>query len=283
MPQLICPLCHDPLLPAGSAWACARRHSFDVAREGYINLLPVQQRKSRAPGDNPGMVQARREFLEAGYYRPLRDAIIDEVARLAPAALLDVGCGEGWYTVALADVCADVTGIDIARPAIQRAAKRDRRVAWLVGSSAHLPLADASVDLVCSFFSPLPVTEMQRVLRPGGHLLVVAPGSDHLQALRSALFEAVVPHRPEKFVEVLADAFSVVATREIRFPLQLDGHGLQNLLSMTPYAWRATAERRATLAGVEAFADEAVLVVTVFARRDFGETSVAAADCLPLA
>ncbi|MFP5383040.1 MAG: putative RNA methyltransferase [Gammaproteobacteria bacterium] len=268
MPQLICPLCQDPLLPAGNTWACSRRHSFDVAREGYVNLLPVQQRKSRAPGDNPDMVRARRAFLEAGYYQPLREVIVEEVARLAPASLLDIGCGEGWYTAALADVCADVTGLDIARPAIQRAAKRDRRVTWLVAGSAHLPLADASVDLACSLFSPLPVAELHRVLRPGGHLLLATPGADHLLALRRALFETVLPHRPEKFAGVLAEAFSLASVHEVRFPLHLDAAALQDLLAMTPYAWRATAERRAALAGSTAFADEAVVSVQVFTRLD---------------
>lgn len=268
MPQLLCPICRDPLEPAGNARACARRHSFDMAREGYLNLLPVQQRKSREPGDNPVMVQARRAFLDAGHYGPLREAVVAEVARLAPAALLDIGCGEGAFTLAFADACADVTGIDIAKAAIQRAAKRDRRVTWLVAGSACLPLADASVDLACSLFSPLPVAELQRVLRPGGHLLLVTPGADHLMALRRALFESVVPHRPGKFAAVLGQAFSLASSREIRFPLHLDATGLQQLLAMTPYAWRATPERRAALAGSPGFTDEAVLSIQVFTRQD---------------
>lgn len=264
MPPLICPLCRTQLARHDATWRCAANHAFDIAREGYVNLLPVQRRRSREPGDNAAMVQARRDFLAAGHYAPLCAAIVERVRVLAPRDLLDIGCGEGSYTGALREVCTEVTGLDISKPAIRLAAKSRRDITWLVASGAQLPLADASVDLVCSFFSPLPLDEMARVLRPGGHLLMATPAPDHLLTLRLALFDAVEPHRPEKFAQRLAASFEPVDTREVRFPLQLDARALAGLLAMTPYAWRAKPERRAWLEGREALADEAVFVLTAF-------------------
>lgn len=247
--MIVCPLCRQPLVPDGASHACAAGHRFDQAREGYLNLLPVQHRRSRAPGDNTDMVRARRAFLDAGHYRPLRDAVMAILGELAPQRLLDIGCGEGYYTQAMADAVPAVTGIDIARDAVRLAARRDARVRWLVAGSARLPLADHSIDAACSLFSPLPVAELLRVLVPGGHLLVATPAPDHLQALRAVLFDEVRPHRPDKFIGELAPALQPAGQREIRFPMVLDRTAREQLLTMTPYGWRASPARRLLLCG----------------------------------
>lgn len=266
MPQLICPLCRSALSREEKSWRCAGAHCFDIAREGYLNLLPVQHKNSRAPGDNPDMVNARHAFLGAGHYTPLRDAVLALLRAQTPATLLDIGCGEGWYTAAMATVVADVVGIDIARNAVQRAAKAHRGITWLVASSASLPLADASVALVSSLFSPLPAAEMARVLAPGGQLLVVTPAAGHLASLRAALFDEVTPHRPEKFIAELAPAFRLQQQQEVTFPLALDNAALQQLLLMTPYAWRAKREKRDALAQQESFADTAAFSLLLLQR-----------------
>ncbi|MFZ5723574.1 MAG: putative RNA methyltransferase [Pseudomonadota bacterium] len=244
MAFLVCPLCRQLLAPDDRSWRCAQGHAFDTAREGYLNLLPVQQKKSRAPGDNPEMVRARRAFLAAGHYAPLRDAVLDLLRPLQPRTLLDIGCGEGWYTGALRTVAADVTGLDLSKDAVRLAAKQHPGIRWLVAGSSALPLADASMDVVTSLFSPLPAAEIARVLKPGGHLLVVTPGPRHLWALREALFDEVRPHAPEKFVEQLAPRFELVQQVDVAFDLTLDQSALQDLLTMTPYAWRADKARR---------------------------------------
>lgn len=260
MASLICPLCRTDLTrglarsepgtrAGGAAWRCHNGHSFDVAREGYVNLLPVQHKHSRAPGDNPDMIRARRAFLDAGHYQPLRDAVLALLRPLQAGSVLDIGCGEGYYTRALATVIPEVIGLDIARDAVKLAAKRDPGITWLVATSAQLPLADHSVDLVCSLFSPLPAAEIARVLKPGGHLLVVTPGPEHLLTIREQLFAEVRPHRPEKFVVELQDALPLRRQTELRFDLLLDCTAREQLLLMTPYAWRATAEHRARLTG----------------------------------
>lgn len=261
MPVILCPLCQAVLAREDKQWRCSNGHSFDVAREGYVNLLPVQHKKSLQPGDASDMVKARREFLAAGYYQPLRDAVVAMLQEINPEHVLDIGCGEGYYTQAMADVAADVVGLDIAKPAIQLAAKRCKGPLWLVGGSARLPLADASMDLVTSLFSPLPVDEMARVLRPGGKLLVVTPAADHLRSMREALFETLVPHQPEKFLTVLGPQFQCISEQTLAVPLVLSQTALRQLLLMTPYVWRAKAERRAALEAEEHLQTDAVFTL----------------------
>lgn len=271
MAEILCPLCRQPLQREPKTWRCASGHSFDVAREGYVNLLPVQHKNSRDPGDDPQMVMARREFLQAGHYQPLRDALLALAAPLRSQSLLDIGCGEGYYTGALATVSAQITGLDIARPAIRVAAKRYPGVTWLVSSGAQMPIADGSVDLVCNIFTQLHLAEMYRVLSPGGHLLVVTPAAGHLNSLREALFGEVRPYDADKFLASLETRFELVSRQEVQFPLSLAQPALGHLLGMTPYAWKAKPERRAALEASEGLQTGAAFSLLLFRRRELPE------------
>jgi len=263
---LICPLCRLPLAQAAKVWRCAQGHSFDTAREGYVNLLPVQHKHSREPGDQPEMVVARREFLQAGHYAPLRDAAVAMLAPLAPRAVLDIGCGEGYYTQAFTKIAAEVIGLDIAKPAVQLAAKRFKGPTWLVASGALLPLADSAVDVVASFFTPLHVAEMARVLAPGGQVLLATPAADHLHSVRAGLFDEVRPHEPEKFIATFAPQFQLMAQQTVRVPLVLTQQGLKQLLAMTPYVWKARPEKRSALEAQAGFDTEAAFTLLRFAK-----------------
>jgi len=264
---IICPLCRLPLDRDAKTWRCGREHSYDVAREGYVNLLPVQHKNSRDPGDDPLTVMARREFLQAGHYQPLRDALLALVAPLQSQSLLDIGCGEGYYTGALTAVSAQVTGIDIARPAIRLAAKRFADVTWLVASGAQLPVASASVDLVCNIFTQLHVAEMHRVLQPDGHVLVVTPAIEHLRSIREQLFDEVRAYDPDKFLRAFETQFELQSRQELQFPLSLAQPALRQLLQMTPYAWKAKPERRAALEASEGQDTQAAFSLMLFRRR----------------
>jgi 23S rRNA (guanine745-N1)-methyltransferase len=266
MPHILCPLCRLPLQAESRQWLCARQHSFDVAREGYVNLLLVQQKNSLMPGDSVEMVRARRDFLQAGHYQPLRDAVLKLLAPLDAQSLLDVGCGEGYYTSAMTAIASDMTGLDIAKPAIQLAAKYYGGITWLVASGAILPIADASVDIVSSLFSQLHIAEMQRVLKPGGHVLVVTPAKDHLWALRENLFDDVRPHEPDKFLRGFESGFEVSVQRDVRFALDLNQQSLQQLLQMTPYAWKAKPDKRAALESRASLTTEAAFSLMLFKR-----------------
>ena len=174
MIQVICPVCGAALEPQGTAWRCAQGHCFDVARQGYVNLLTVTQKHSRHPGDTREMVAARRAFLDAGWYAPIAKTLTDLVRRFCPeaASVLDAGCGEGYYLSQLGWV-PERWGIDISRDAVRYAAARDRGAHWLTATAAHLPFSDGGFDCVLSMFALTAGAEFFRVLRPGGIFLIV--------------------------------------------------------------------------------------------------------------
>ncbi len=157
-----CPLCHAPLSRHERAFICPQRHQFDIAKEGYVNLLPVQHKRSRDPGDNAEMMQARRAFLDAGHYQPLRDTICSLFEETLPAeatALLDIGCGEGYYTQAFAGVGrargAQTVGLDVSKAAIRAAAKRYPQVMFCVASSTACLLTITALMGWCAFMHPV--------------------------------------------------------------------------------------------------------------------------------
>ncbi|AQQ68396.1 23S rRNA methyltransferase [Microbulbifer agarilyticus] len=246
-----CPHCNLSLGLEGRSWRCANGHTFDQAREGYVNLLPVQQKRSREPGDSPEMLNARRRFLEAGHYAPLADAICAQLMlvreQLQTPVLLDVGCGEGYYDRALVQAGwpePGVTGVDIAKAGVRLAAKRLAQAQFAVGSSFHLPVADSSVDAILRVFAPGPAEELLRVLKPGGILLDVSPGPDHLWSLKSRLYENPQQHTAPAPVA----GFTLESELRCEFPLAIKGgEPVQDFLAMTPFAWKGDAEARRTL------------------------------------
>ena len=247
MPQLICPHCRAPLVNQARNWSCSNGHSYDQARQGYLNLLLVQHKNSRQPGDTPTMLGHRQAFLDGGHYQPVSDQVNRLLGEQAPGAIVDMGCGEGYYTDRLARAlpAADCAGLDISKDAVIKACRRNREIQWLVGSSARLPVADTSVDAALSIFSPWSWEECLRVLRPGGHLLLVGPHADHLLALRSKLYDSV--HPTPELIKTLPAGLQIVDDQVLRYPLDLSTHALTDLLGMTPHGWRSRPERQQAL------------------------------------
>lgn len=243
--SLMCPVCQSALSHVASQWQCAHGHHYDIAKQGYVNLHLVQHKHSKNPGDTPERVQARRRFLSAGYYQPLLQQIQQIVQDLSINTLVDIGCGEGYYTQGLADVTQRVIAVDIAKNAVQLAAKNDRekRIDWVVATGAVLPILPTSVDLCCSFFSPLPKQEMQRILTEQGYVLFATPDERHLYSVRAKLFEQVHLHQPDKFIQQLQPEFELLRTWQIKSDLLLDQMALQDLIGMTPYAYKAKPEQ----------------------------------------
>lgn len=243
----MCPVCRQRLELVSKTWRCEQGHSYDIAKQDYVNLHVVQHKHSKNPGDTPESIDARRAFLQGGYYQPLQQAIVHLLKQLKAKTVLDIGCGEGYYTSAMQQVVEQCIGVDIAKNAVQRAAKLNDKVTWVVGTGATLPVIDQSMDVCTSLFSPIPQTEILRVLKDDGYLIVVTPATDHLYAMREALFEQVNPHTPQKFVEQLQDLFELQEQQVIDAPLVLDQQTLKNLIAMTPYAYKASPERRMQL------------------------------------
>ncbi|MFV5641219.1 putative RNA methyltransferase [Acinetobacter calcoaceticus] len=265
---LMCPVCRQSLDLNEKTWRCGQGHSYDVAKQGYVNLHVVQHKHSKNPGDTPESVDARRAFLQGGYYQPLQHAVVALLKQLDVKTVLDIGCGEGYYTSAMQQVVEQCVGVDIAKNAVQRAAKLNSEVTWVVGTGATLPVLDQSMDACTSLFSPIPQAEIARVLKDDGYLIVVTPASEHLYAMREALFEQVNPHTPEKFVEQLQDFFELKQEQIINAPFVLDQQALKNLIAMTPYAYKASPERRLQLEQQSQLEVTASFQVYVFQKRN---------------
>lgn len=257
---LACPLDGAALRDNGSDWSCENGHSFDVARQGYVNLLPVQKKRSRDPGDSKDMVAARRRFLAAGHYAPVARAISAAVLKGLKtdqlASVLDAGCGEGYYLRQLTDAgqgapCLQLLGLDISKWAIQSAAKQQRGIRWVVGSNANLPALSGSLDRVLCMFGFPVYSEFARVLRDDGLLIQLDPGPEHLRELREIIYPSLKSARdgagevPAGFVRTASDSIRYVA--DIR-----DADLIRDLLVMTPHLYRANAEGRARAAALTA-------------------------------
>ena len=256
---LACPLDGEPLYRESSSWRCANGHNFDVARQGYVHLLPVQKKRSKDPGDSKEMVAARQRFLGAGYYQPIAEAVsaavLKDVSEGSHLDCLDAGCGEGYYLRQLASaaggrVSLAVLGLDISKWAVLSAARKDRVPSWVVGSNANLPVQPASLDRVlCTFGFPV-YSEFARVLKPGGKLIQVDAGQDHLRELREIIYPQV--RAESKKVDEVPEGFRRVETQDLRFTLHLEGaEPIADLLAMTPHLYRASAEGRARAAQLD--------------------------------
>lgn len=249
---LACPLDGTTLHQGDKVWRCAVGHSFDIARQGYTNLLPVQNKRSRDPGDSKEMVAARQRFLTAGHYQPVAEAVSRAVLAGLPvgtaASCLDAGCGEGYYLRELVIAAREtqslaLMGLDISKWAVLSAAKQDRRARWVVGSNANLPVQPGTLDrLLCLFGFPV-YSEFARVLKPGGLLIQVDSGPDHLRELREIIYPAL---KPERTAEAQApEGFTYLSTDSVRYALTLsDREQIADLLTMTPHLYRASAEGR---------------------------------------
>ncbi len=255
---LACPLDGKPLQRQGAGWRCTDGHHFDLASQGYLHLLPVQNKRSRDPGDSKVMVACRRRFLNAGYYQPIAEATARAVLRdAAPGATLrclDAGCGEGYYLRQLAAAGSEVgrlalIGLDISKWAVLAAAKQERRMAWVVGSNANLPVLSGTLDRVlCLFGFPVPA-EFARVLKVGGQLLQVDAGADHLRELREIIYPSLKAERPG--AAAVPPGFARLPDETLRYAVEINGQEtLADLLAMTPHLYRASAEGRARAAAL---------------------------------
>ena len=256
---VLCPVCQTPITTTEDGGVCRKGHRFDRARSGYMHLLPANRKHAKNPGDDKLMVDARRKFLDKGYYRPLADT----VSRLAgewlanlphqTPCVLDAGCGEGYYTTLLYDALCqrgmepDILGVDISKLALDKAAKRQKAIFYVVASVFHLPAPDACCDLLCSLFSPYCPEEYQRVIRPGGAMLLVIPGENHLWELKQAIYERPYKNQVKPFA---LEGFTLLDHMQVHDTIYLAEHNdIENLFKMTPYYYKTSEQDQARLLG----------------------------------
>ena len=246
----ICPHCGLGLQATqdGSSIACANRHSFDRAREGYVNLLPANRKRSPEPGDSREMVAARRRVHAANAYQPLADALVRELSALpAAATVLDLGCGEGYYSSAVARAFpgCELYGVDIARAAVRLAARACKTASFAVASAYQLPLPDASLDAIIRVFAPSDDAEVSRLLRCGGVYLEACPAPRHLWQVCAALYDTPREHDPPR-VEIAG--LQLLRQQDVQYDLGITGPALlADIIGMTPFAHRGHREKRERL------------------------------------
>jgi 23S rRNA (guanine745-N1)-methyltransferase len=268
----LCPLCNQPLQTPVSEknYVCQNHHSFDRAKEGYLNLLPVHYKHSKEPGDNKQMITARRLFLEAGYYDPLAKALViminmSHTPNNTTYNLLDLGCGEGYYSRQIKQHCAlsqqiSLHGNDISKIAIAAASKKQPEAHFIVASSSRLPFRDAYFNLVLRVFAPSDEQEIKRLLKPSGYFLSVTPGPRHLWQLKEFIYDDAKEHTEEV---IIPEGFEQVTQQRISYKITPNAEQRMALLQMTPFAWSASEKIQSMLSNLSELEIEVDFMLTL--------------------
>lgn len=262
---LICPVCQAPLSSDDNKhWYCANNHSFDRARQGYLNLLLAHKKRSKAPGDDAQMVAARQRLLDSGVYQPISDLLnnaVQQASANSPMQLCDVGCGEGYYTERLANHLTSNNinnrcyGVDISKEAVKSAARRSKQsglkseqAEWLVASGAALPFQPQSLDAITCLFTRLMPEGFRSVLKPPGTVFTINTGLTHLREMRDILYPEVKDScfNPTKVMS--QHGFICVNEQPLNYTIELtSSQQIHDLLLMTPHVWKANTEARQRL------------------------------------
>lgn len=273
MGVLICPLCKEKLEREGRTYRCSKNHSFDMAKQGYVNLHISNKKNS---GDDKVMIQSRRDFLEKDYYKQISDEVNEVAGRYLEEKnpeILDIGCGEGYYTKHLKNHLegqekrANIYGIDISKEAVLFASRSYKDIFWAVGSATDLPMDDGSLDGVLCMFSRLASEEYSRVLKESGSLIVVSTGEDHLLDMKEVLYDEVKMEyfRPETD---LNKDFDLVETKNVKYKVRVEGQkDIMSLFDMTPYKWRTPKEGVERLAALDELGVTIDVNIDVFVKK----------------
>jgi 23S rRNA (guanine745-N1)-methyltransferase len=280
----ICPLCRQHFSRVGNVFTCASGHSFDIAKEGYVNL--VARKLASSVGDSKVMLQARRNFLERGHYQPLSALLSDLVATYVRARLalpctvvLDIGCGEGYYlgqvqqrltrALPLASFC--LLGVDVAKDAIRMAARRYKTANFVVADlKAGLVFTDDCVHVLLNIFAPRNVSEFMRVLTPGGIAIIAIPQPIHLQQLRSLFHLLSIEEQKEQLVItqfLTVPHCHLVTTCRLTYQLDLTREEIALLVTMMPAFRHLSSEARSLLESTTSLQTDVSFTVLVFEKR----------------
>ncbi|MGH3718011.1 MAG: putative RNA methyltransferase [Pseudonocardiaceae bacterium] len=243
---LVCPYCSASVSGDGGSLRCSAGHVFDIARQGYVSLLPAGARGDN--GDTAAMVQARADFLAAGHYAGIVAELVRAAAGVAATleaqgCVVDVGAGTGYYLAAVVDRLPDRVGLalDVSKFALRRAARAHERIGAVACDAwRRLPVADSTAVVVLNVFAPRNGAELRRVINPAGRLLVVTPTRDHLGELVRPLDLLTIDERKdERLAEKLTPYFTLVERYEHRSTLQLHHQDVAAVVAMGPSAWHA--------------------------------------------
>lgn len=264
--EFTCPVCGDILKKENNSMKCSNGHCFDIAKQGYVNLLRSQASSVKRHGDDKLMVKARFDFLDKGYYSVLAELLCKMFGEFAEpdTKLLDLGCGECWYTAQIKSRFpqASVGGIDISKQALIMGSKRTRDISLAVASIFDIPVSDGYCDAVMSVFAPYSLDEIARVLKIGGIWIRAYPLENHLMGLKCAVYDTPYFNEVDRTVP---QGFELCSRREIHEKIYIDGNtDIQNLFAMTPYYYKTSRADQQKLQKIERLTTEIEFGVDVF-------------------
>ncbi len=272
--EVICPKCQSDLKLTNNnkSAICSQGHLYDFAKQGYLNLLLAENKKSKHPGDDSEMVTARSRFLDTGKYQGISD-FLNEIIKSTIISMsgvdepnkpsstfnyTDLACGEGYYTQRVSsllnghvpDSC--VTGIDISTPAIKSACRRDRSLRWLVGSANATPLKANSQDIISGLFFHFNLNEVARLLKPKGTFIMITTGPQHLLELRERVYDQIKEPKKSKAPDESVDSLQFKEMITYTSNIELNNRSqIENLFRMTPHYWRAAPDKKASLLSLD--------------------------------
>jgi len=266
--EYLCPICRLSLQKQANSYTCQNAHNFDIAKQGYVNLLPVQQKKTKNPGDNKLMIKARQAFLEKAYYDFLIEPCIQLIQKHCKenAKLLDIGCGEGYFTQ---HVFRKINyhlayGFDISKEALKIAAKRDSNIYWFVASSKEIPLEQNSLDAILKINIPTRLENISPYLTEKGIIISVTPGENHLHGLKELIYKEPKKHQAEPPI----DGHVIIDQTLVENALSLDNNqDIKNLLFMTPYAWNIPKTVQQVIEGLDTLETSIAFQINVWQKQ----------------
>lgn len=266
MHKLACPKCHQPLTLKDKSYYCPSRHTYDLAKQKYLNLLLNPDKASNNPGDSKESLIARKHFLNRGYYNVISDAVIHLINPQDNLQILDLGCGEGYYLWRLMDTLNNTTntyyGLDISKTGIQMATSYTKEAYWMVANSKNIPILDHSLDYVICMFTVVNKDELQRVLKPNGKIIhVTANNPNHLIEIKHLIYDEVF-EKPDTFIRLpftITKQFDIIETITIT-----NNEDVLNLLKMTPHYYHIKKEKRDVIDRLEAMDITIDVKITVY-------------------
>ena len=242
---LICPICKKTLFPAGNSLKCESNHSYDFAKSGYINLLNPGKKNNAKAGDSKEMISARTTFFASCAYKPIQDKLCALVGALRPALAVDAGCGEGYYTEAIAksNPSATVIGFDMSKFGCEHGAKSAKsngitNTFYSVSNIFDMPLENSCADVIVNMFAPVADEEFYRILKNGGYLIIGASGKEHLIGLKRAIYDTAYLNEPN---EHSYKGFELVGCENLKYDASICGKDIIfSLFQMTPYFHRTS-------------------------------------------
>jgi 23S rRNA (guanine745-N1)-methyltransferase len=254
-----CPLCKDPMWMHDASLVCANKHTFDLSRRGYLNLLlrPPHTRYDTA------MLASRRELCRIGFFTPMLEAVsqcmLQEIVTTRQSTVLDAGCGEGSHLTQIIDDLQKASphgiqgvGVDISKDGIRIAVRDSWHIIWCVADLSRLPFQNRQFDSIVNILSPANYGEFERVLTNEGILIKVVPGNRHLAELRTMFFDAKshAPDSHERVIRYFSRHFTTIATHHLTYSVTVPREFMKHVIDMTPLSWNVTAEKRQQMLNV---------------------------------